>query len=154
MYGKMQESGLIEIISLLMHLNYLGPVSCFSSILNFPQCMTSGATAVVDGIMATTSFVYWNGRWHSLSTVPPIGHNQRLQGILWPILSTVLGRLILRSGKNSVYRPLNVLIFGLSPVYNLKLSRSPVLLVYYELGNVFPCCFFLYLQLHYYNYSM
>ena len=45
--------------SLDMHLNYLGPLSCFS-----PSWIHSGHTLrggyVNGGFMATTSFVYWN----------------------------------------------------------------------------------------------
>ena len=50
----------------------------------------------------------------------------------------VLGRLIPRSGKDSVAVPLKVLISGLGPVSKLKDSLDPVLLIYYDLGNVFP----------------
>ena len=59
----------------------------------------------------------------------------------------VLGRFIPRSGKDSVAMPLKVLISGLGPVDNLKFSGSPVLLIYYDPRNVFPCCFFPYLLL-------
>lgn len=46
------------------------------------------------------------------------------------------GRCIPRSGKDSVDRPLNVLIFlGLGPADNLKVSGSCVLLVCYDPGN-------------------
>ena len=43
-----------------------------------------------------------------------------------------------RSDKDFIDRPLNMLYFGLSPVDNLKFSGSPVLLVYYDPGNIFP----------------
>ena len=58
-----------------------------------------------------------------------------------------LGRLVPRSGKDSVDRPFNVLIFGSDPVNTLKFSELPVLLVYCDPGNVFPCCFFPYVDL-------
>ena len=48
-----------------------------------------------------------------------------------------------------------MLIFlGLGPADNLKVSGSCVLLVCYDPGNVFPCSFFPYLELHNYNYCM
>ena len=43
---------------------------------------------------------------------------------------------------------------GTAAVDNLKFSGSPVLLAYYDPENVFPCFFFPYLELHYYNYSI
>ena len=60
MYGKMQESGLTEIIPLIymLYLNYLGPVSCFFLHPESPQGAQSGAAAVADGLMAATSSVY------------------------------------------------------------------------------------------------
>ena len=44
-----------------MHLNSLGPVSCFLH--------PSGLAAVADGMITSTSFHCWYGRWHSLSTL-------------------------------------------------------------------------------------
>ena len=60
----------------------------------------------------------------------------------------VLGRLIPSSGKDSVDKLLNVLrsFLGAGPVDNLKFSGSLVLLVYYDRGKVFHCCFFPYLE--------
>ena len=50
-----------------VHYSCPGPVSCFS-----PSWVPSGWTVRVaagaEGLMFTASFVYWNGRWHSLST--------------------------------------------------------------------------------------
>ena len=59
----------------------------------------------------------------------------------------VLERLTPRSAEESVPNPLNVLIFGLDPVNNLKFSGLLVLLVYYDPGNVFLYCFFPWLKL-------
>ena len=50
-----------------VHYSCPEPVSCFS-----PSWVPSGWTvrvaAGVEGLMSRPSFVYWNGRWHSLST--------------------------------------------------------------------------------------
>lgn len=56
MYGKMQESGLTEII-LVTHLNNLGPVSAFYYPASL-QCAQSGAAAVADVFMAAKAFAY------------------------------------------------------------------------------------------------
>ena len=50
MYGKMQESGLIEIIPLMI--NYLGPICCFFYHSESPQLVQSV------GLMALISFFY------------------------------------------------------------------------------------------------
>ena len=52
-----------------MQLNSAGPVSCFSPPWIPSGCTVEGVTAVAYGLMATTSFVYWKGRWHSLFTL-------------------------------------------------------------------------------------
>ena len=72
-----------------MHLTCLGPVSCFSPSWIPSRCTMVRAASVADGFMAATSIVCWNGRWSSLSTLPPFGHkfNRRLGGSSWPILS-------------------------------------------------------------------
>ena len=46
-----------------MHPNHLGPVPCFSSSW-IPSGCTIGGGCTADGLMASTSFVYWCGRWH------------------------------------------------------------------------------------------
>ena len=58
----MQEPGLIEIIPLIHTLTLWGQYPVFSRILN-----PSDLAAVADGLMTSTSFHYWYGRWHSLS---------------------------------------------------------------------------------------
>ena len=133
-----------------MHHSYLSSVSFFLP-LWLPQGSWLGMASVTDILMAAASFTYWYGRWHSLSTGLPLGHkfDQCLGGISWLILYH--GRLISRLDKDSVDRPLNVLIFRSGLVDNLKFYGSPVLLVYYDVGNVFLCCFFPYLEWHYYN---
>lgn len=65
-----------------------------------------------------------------------------------------LGRLIPRLGEDSVDISLNVLIFTLGPFDSLIFCGWPVLLVCYNPGNVFPCYFFPYLEMYYYNYSV
>lgn len=136
-----------------MHLNCLGPVSCFS-----PFWIPSGCT-IGGGC---------RGWWlHGLFT-DTAGDSLCSQCFLLAINSTSiweafhdqfcpsgLGRLIPWSREDSVAGPLNVLICcGLDPVDHLKFSGSPVLLVCCDPGNVFPRCFFPDLELHYYNYSM
>ena len=46
-----------------MLVNYLRPVSCFP-----PSWDPLSWAAVADSFMATTSFVHWDGSWHSLYT--------------------------------------------------------------------------------------
>lgn len=50
----------------------------------------------------------------------------------------VVGMLIPDQVKVRVDMLLQVLISGLGPVSKLKDSLDPVLLIYYDLGNVFP----------------
>lgn len=56
-----------------------------------------------------------------------------------------------RSDKDYVDKPLNVL-FSLLDLVDNSSTESLVLLFCYYLGNIFLCCFLLYLELHYYNY--
>ena len=89
--------------------------------------------------------------------MPPLGHkfNKVWEAFYDKFCPTVLRWFIPRSGKDSADMPFNVLIFfGSGPVDNLKFFGSPILLVYYDPGNVLPCCFFPYLDFHYYNYLM
>ena len=65
---------------------------------------------------------------------------------------TMLRKLVPRWGKDSVDRPLSVLIFRSGPAGNLKFIALPILPVYYDVGNSFPCCFFPYQEVHCYNY--
>ena len=95
-----------------MYLNYLGQYPAFLH-PESPQGAQPEAAAVADNLMAATSFAYWYGRRHSSFTVPPLGHKlhhcwEEFHDQFCPM---VLGRLILRSGKDSDGRPLNVLIF-------------------------------------------
>ena len=57
MYGKMQESGLTEIIYSICALTILGQYPAFVH-PESPQGAQSGMAAVADGLMAATSFVY------------------------------------------------------------------------------------------------
>lgn len=57
--GKMQESGIIDIIPWI--LNFLGPVSCFLH-SESPLGAHLGVSAVAEGSMTTTYFVYPHGR--------------------------------------------------------------------------------------------
>ena len=77
-----------------------------------------------------------------LSTVSQFGHKfgqllggKEVHDPFCPILPgrfiPILRRILLR-----------MLIFRLGPVDSLKLSGSPILLVYYDLGKIFPCSFF------------
>ena len=140
-----------------MHLNYLEPVSYFS-----PPWITTGGQ--LQWLMAL-----WPQ--HSLFTTVA-GNIPCPQCLLLVISSTniweashdqfcpwSLGRLIPTSDEDSIDRPFNAPItnpiyFGLGPVDNLKFSGLPLLLVCYDPGNVFLCCFFPYLELQYYNYFM
>ena len=70
---------------------------------------------------------------------------------IWAFCPILLGRFISRSGEDSVNRLLKVLILRIRPFGNLKFSGSPVLLFYYDLGNVLSCCFSPFLGLHCYN---
>lgn len=63
----------------------------------------------------------------------------------------LLGRLVPRSCKYSVDRSLKLSVFASDTVDNLKFSRWPVLLAYYDPVNIFLCCFLQYLELHYYR---
>ena len=139
-----------------MYLNYLGQLSCFS-----PSWIPLRE--------------YWGGQlqwlmswWQQRPLFTEIAGNIYCpQSLLFTIISTnvweafhdqfcptALQRLIPRPGEDSVDRPFNVIIFGLSLVDNLKFFGSPVLLVYYDPGNVSPCCFSPYVELHHYNYSI
>ena len=63
MHGKMQESGLSEIIPLIWHLSYLGPISCFSPSWSPLRVHRQGAPSVwLQRLMPwwqATFVVYW-----------------------------------------------------------------------------------------------
>ena len=83
MHRKTQESGLIEIIPFDMHLNYLGAEFCFS-----PPCIPLGVYHLgrlqwAEGLLASTSFVYWNSRPHFF-----------IHSLNWLVEFTFLSRLL------------------------------------------------------------
>ena len=120
----------------------------------FPQGSPAHHWQCLSPLMTVTSFVYWYGRKYSISQILLLVRNSTN---IWEtfhdqILSHGTGRLIPDQAKIFVDMPLQVLISRLGPV--IRFSGSSVLLVYYDPGNVFPSCFFPYLESHYYNYSV
>lgn len=122
----------------------------------FPQGAPSGVVVVANGLMAIASFVCWYGKQHffhpqclplviTSTNVWEAFHDQ-----FYPI---TLGSLIPRSGKDSVDNATHGSNFWICPC-SFKILWITCLTSLLWSGNVFPCCSFPHLELHYYNYSM
>ena len=85
------------------------------------------------------SFVYQNGRQHSLSTVPLLGRKFKSTFGKHFIINFLSGTRkphpCIR--QDCAEKPFNTHIFRLGTVDNLKLSELPILLVYYYLRSTF-----------------
>ena len=115
--------------------SYLRPVSYFS-----PSWIPLRAAAKVDGLMTGNVLSLLKCQATFFVLVPFLGHKfyQSLGGILWPICSVVLRILIPRSEENFLDSNSVCYFLKLGPIDNTKFSGSPVLLIYYNPGNVFP----------------
>ena len=132
MYGKMQESGLTEIIFLICTTAIWGLYPVFA----YPE-LPQGSAAHVGGLPSLMTDPLLLVR-----NLPNIWETFHCQ-----ILSHGAGRLIPVQAK-ILDMPLQVLIFGLGL---LIIKDSLDLLSNYDPVDIFPCCFFPYLESHYYN---
>ena len=110
------------------------------STLNFPHGPPCGEWLQhLMADIAPRSFVYQNGRQHSLSTIPLLGCKFKSTFGKHFIINFLSGTRKLHPciRQDCAEKPFNVLIFGLGTVDNLKLSELPILLVYYYLRNTF-----------------
>ena len=90
--------------------------------------------------------------WQSpVSRVPSEPHIWPcLGGISWPLCPMALGRLIPRSREGSIDRPLNVLFLEQALWVAKSLDHTCLISLLVQEKIPFSC-FFLYLELHYYN---
>ena len=82
--GRCNSLSLVKPFLWYIHPNYLGPVFCSPSWISSGYTVVGRWVALVaKGLMASTSFVHWYSRWHSLSTDPcvnqqsPVKSNQQ-----------------------------------------------------------------------------
>ena len=76
MYGKKQESRLIQTFPLIYKLTLQGQYPFFPP-PEFPEDATLGVSAEAPGFKDTASFDYWNAWWHSLSTTPTLWYSRK-----------------------------------------------------------------------------